>query len=197
MRYTDPSTGKRPEVSAKTTDRREAERKALAWELELRDGKYKLPSKTTWEEFRVRYEDERVVGLAKSTARKVSFSFGLVERIISPRLLRDVTAEKLSRWIVTIGDEGRAPATVSIYARALKASLNWAADMKLLDEAPKIREPKSAGGKLMKGRPIVLEEHERMLAAVPFVERNFQRLPRQSQAEHGPLPRAPGRSSTG
>ena len=88
-----------------------------------------------------------------------------------PSRLRDVTTESVSRWVVALRDEGRKDATIGPYCRHLRGALNWAKSMGFISDAPRIREPKGAK---MKGRPIVLEEHERMLAAVQKVVRADQ-----------------------
>ncbi|MEZ6044934.1 MAG: hypothetical protein R3C11_05015 [Planctomycetaceae bacterium] len=63
MRYTDPETGKQKARSTGTNRKREAERIAAKWEAEVREGRYKMPSRITWKEFRDRYETEHVSGL--------------------------------------------------------------------------------------------------------------------------------------
>jgi hypothetical protein len=64
---------------------------AAKWEAELREGRYCDPSKTTWVQFRQRYEDEVLTGLADQTDVEAQIVLGLVERIINPARLRDVT----------------------------------------------------------------------------------------------------------
>ena len=71
MRFTDPMTGKQIARSTRTANHRQAERCAAKWEAELQEGRYKRPSMTTWEEFRERYEQEYLSGLADGTFEKV------------------------------------------------------------------------------------------------------------------------------
>jgi integrase len=47
----------------------------------------------------------------------------------------------------------------------LRAALNWAERLKLIDEAPTVEMPRAGRG--MKGRPITAEEFERILKKVP------------------------------
>jgi integrase len=173
MQFRDPVTGRKKTRSTQVErtglkrQRTEAERVAAKWESELREGRYHSASKVTWEDFRQRYEDEALPRLSTETAKKVQTAFDLVERILKPNRLSDLTAEALSRWIVKVQAEGRSEATVAIYCRHLRAAISWALDMGLITAVPKMRIPKpAAGAKLMKGRPIVREEHERMLMAV-------------------------------
>ena len=101
----------------------------------------------------------------------------MVERIVGPARLRDLTADKLSRWIADLQGEGRKDTTVGGYIRHLKSSLNWAKDVGLLTDVPKIRMPKGPADDGMKGRPIVGEEHWRMhQAAAKVVEPEFAPL---------------------
>jgi integrase len=166
MTYKDPTSGRKVAKTTGTTDRREAERAAAVWQDELNTGRYSAPSKMTWADFRTRHEAEFQSGVAPNTRQKFTTTFNLVERLMRPVRLRDVTTENVSRWVVALREEGRAEATIAIYCRQLRSAMNWGKSMGFCPDAPRIREPK---GEKMKGRPIVLEEHERMLAAVPKV----------------------------
>ena len=65
MRYLHPQTRKVAETkSTHCTRRKDAERVAAKWEHDLREGRYKPPSKVTWQEFRERYEAEALPSLA-------------------------------------------------------------------------------------------------------------------------------------
>ena len=72
MQYRDPVAGRKVSKSTGETRRREAERKAAKWEAELREGRRQKSGKTTWQDFRSRYEDEKLASLAEQTERKVS-----------------------------------------------------------------------------------------------------------------------------
>ncbi len=171
MTYKDPVSRLKVAKTTGTTNRREAERAAAVWQDELNTGRYQAPSKMTWADFRTRHEDEFQSGVAPNTRKRFSTTFNLVERLMRPSRLRDVTTESVSRWVVALRDEGRKDATIGAYCRHLRGALNWAKSMGFISDAPRIREPKGAK---MKGRPIVLEEHERMLAAVQKVVRADQ-----------------------
>src|SRR5262245_66276715 len=94
MQYTDPNTGKAVTRSTGETTRKLAQKEAGKWEAELREGRYKSPSKITWKEFRQRYEDEVLPGLAETTDVKVCGVFEAVERIVNPERLAALTAER-------------------------------------------------------------------------------------------------------
>lgn len=176
MQYVDPVTRKKRTRSTGVVktglkkDRTEAERVAAKWEAELREGRYCDPSKTTWAQFRERYEDEVLSGLADKTFQKVNSVFNLVEAILMPRLLRDVTAERLSTFQAKMRERSLAESTIAGNLAHLRAALRWAVTIGLLPVSPKVERPKrSKSGKMMKGRPITTEEFERMLGKVSTV----------------------------
>jgi integrase len=174
MRYRHPRTG---EVEARTTgtrNRKEALKLAGLWEEELRNGRYKPALKMTWADLRNRYEDEYVLTeMKESSARLVSSKFDAIERILNPDLLTDIDDDAIEllkrtlreeRFISTEGVEEvvrRSEETVQGHLRILKAALKWAAKKGMLHEPPLIETCRAAGSK---GRPITLEEFERMLA---------------------------------
>jgi integrase len=164
LRYIDPVTGKQKTKTAGTPDESEAIKAAGKWEDELRSGRYAPPSRMTWQDFRKRHRAEFQSGVAVRTGKKFATAFNVVERLMKPTRLRDVTTEAVSRWILALRDEGLKEASIASYCRHLRGAMNWAASMGFIPTAPKFRIPK---GDAMKGRPIVGEEHDRMLLAVP------------------------------
>ena len=171
MQFVDPVTGRKKTRSTKVErtgrkrERTEAERVAAKWEADLRNGRYREPSKVTWIEFRERYEEEVLPGLADRTSEKVSVVFNTVESVLNPVRLRDVTADRLSYLQSEIRKAGRKEDTIAGYVAHLKAALSWAVRVGLLPQAPRIERPRRAkGSKSMKGRPITGEEFDRMLA---------------------------------
>ncbi len=183
MQYVDPVTRKKKTRSTgvvKTSlkkDRTEAERVAAKWEAELREGRYCDPSKTTWAQFRERYEDEALTGLANQTDVKAQIVLNLVERILNPARLRDVTAERLSyfaaelRKAYKVGDKlrpCRSETTIAGYLAHLRAAMSWAVGLGLIQKLPKFPVIKrTKGSAKMKGRAPTTEEFERMLEKVP------------------------------
>src|SRR5260370_20492897 len=105
LRYIDPMTGRSVEKSAKTSNKKEATKAAGKWEDELRDGRYKSPLRVTWAEFRERYEQEVLPGLAESTDLKVAGVFEAVERIVKPGKLAALTAERISYFVKVLRSE--------------------------------------------------------------------------------------------
>jgi integrase len=150
-------------------DRKAAERLAAELELQLNSGVAALPSKYQWSEFRHRYEQEVVPGLARQTAVKVQVVLDRVEGILSPKRLFDMTEQRLSHFVATLRKSGVAETTIKGYLAHLKAALNWGVRQKLvvsLPDFPKVQRAKRSNGSPMKGRPVTQEEFARMLNAV-------------------------------
>lgn len=179
LQWRDPITQK---LRTKTTtvkrtglarDRKVAERLAGELETQLASGSAALPSKFTWDQFKTRYKDEVVPGLAKETANKIDVVLNHVDTIICPHLLRDLTEARISHFAASIRAKKKAETTIQSYLAHLKAMLRWAVSQKLLPACPcfpKVqRKKKSKGSTPMKGRPITLEEFERMLEKAPEV----------------------------
>jgi len=167
MYYEDPVTGKREWRSTRKKSRREAEREAAKWEAELQEGRYKRPSKVTWEGFRERYEDEWLITKSANTQRVTSATFNHFEKLISVDRIGKVNTETISRFQAELRKVLDKETTVACYMRHLRAALNWAVRKDMLRELPDFDMPKqTAGVKLMRGRPITTEEFERMTAKV-------------------------------
>jgi len=169
-RWTDPLSGARKWKTTGTDIRRDAERFKFQLEKELNDGTYAHASRTTWADFRLRYEQEVLSGLAMKTAKKAATTFGYVEHVINPKLLRQVDANAISKLTKHLRELGRAAPTIVGHLAYLQAALNWAETMGMIPKVPKIVKPKRVKkSKSMKGRPITTEELERLLAKVEDV----------------------------
>jgi len=174
MMYVDPITGKRKTRSAKTSNRKEADKFAAQWESALREGRYASPSKTTWEEFRRRYESEVMSGLSKRSLDKCGQFFDKIERVLAPKRAADITAERLS-WFAAdmrkdrkVGGEtipGLAEPTIKSYFAQLKAALRWGERVGIIVKAPQFPKLHRANADAAKGRAISGEEFDRMIEA--------------------------------
>ncbi len=167
LRYKCPLTGRLKTKSAETSVHRLAVKEAGKWESELREGRYHAPCKTTWAEFRERYETEVLPGLADGTASQVGSILDSVETILEPNLLHVVNEQRISTYQAKLRENGKAESTIKKHLAHLKAALRWAERVGMLVKAPRITMPKRAkaskGTDPMKGRPITTEEYERML----------------------------------
>lgn len=181
MRYVDPITGKQVVRSTGETKKSEAQKKAGAWEKELRSGKYKPRSRVTWEEFREAYETDAFPDFAVASQKKYITVFNAVEKILSPDKLSSVTTDRLDALTKTWRDAKKSEHTIKGRLAMIRSALNWAHKKGLLVDVPKFSMPKRAkGSKMMKGRPITGEEYDRMIDAAPKVVRanaeKWQRL---------------------
>jgi integrase len=172
LRYIDPLTGKQVRKSSGTASKAEARRLAHQWEADLNSGRDQGRHTVTWELFRLRYEDEVVPGLAPTTGNKIAGVLNAVETIL-PRVktgrVCDLTPERLSQLQSELRKLGRSESTIASHFAHLRAALQWAADQGIIPAVPKMKRPKRAkkarNTSPMKGRPISLEEFERMLRA--------------------------------
>jgi integrase len=173
MRFVDPLTGKKVERSTgvkagSNAQRRKADKVAAVWESELRDGRYQQPSKVMWTAFRDRYETEKLAAMSDDYACVMAATFNHFEALGVARLA-DVQ-KSVSRFESSLRSKKVKESTIRCYLKHLRAALGWAHEMGLLTEVPKVKLPKRARTtSKMKGRPITLEEHERMLAAAATV----------------------------
>lgn len=173
MRYRDPLTGKRVKRSAGTSHRKEAERRAHAWEAAINEGRDTRPSRIEWAAFRERYEVEKLSSLSPGTREASASALNHFERVIGVAKLVSVISEVMSRFQAELRREGMKDTTLNGHLGHLQAALSWAVSMGMLPKMPAMHRPKRVKGrKLMRGRPVSGEEAERMLAAVPKVRPN-------------------------
>jgi integrase len=166
MYYDDPLTGRRISRSTKETTRKAAERVAAKWEAELQEGRYKPKSNVTWEEFKDEFLNEHLQGAPATTFRAYATAFHAVERHLKINKLAELDQHRLAALAARWRDkDGLSAATVGTYLGHLRSALRWAYKKGMLHAAPIIEMPRGASGKA-KGRPITLEEFERMLSKV-------------------------------
>ena len=126
MRYRDPIRGEWVARSTKTHKRREADRAAAKWEKELREGKYHEPNNISWEEFRERYESEKLSSLSENMFETSSSVFNHVEKIINPKKLMALTPTVLRRFQAELRKKKLKETSIATHLRHLRASLSWA-----------------------------------------------------------------------
>lgn len=169
LQYVDPVTGKRKSKSSKSATRKEAEKQAVVWQTELRNGLYKPPSKLTWAEFRQMFERQHLSEVRESSAARVRSTLNFIEDQMCPQRISQINEQWVARFKEKAKD-GRAVETVNADLRNIKTAMNWAKTQKLISEVPVIKQiKKGKSSKRMKGRPITKEEFERMLASTEKV----------------------------
>lgn len=191
LQWTCPQSGRKKtkssgiERTGRKRDRELAQRRAAEVEAALLSGRFASGDRLTWEAFRERYEGEACKALADSTASKVASVFKMVEAILNPSRLSQITAERLSYFQSEMRKQGLAESSIKSNLAHLKAALRWAERVGLLGRAPTFEMPKRASDK-MKGRPITAEEFDRMLAKVEAGLMLAARKGRKGKPKEGP-----------
>jgi len=163
LRWKDPITGKYKFKSARTSNRREAEREAGALEKALRAGIFEA-RRVTWEHFRERLRIELFIGKADGTVTQYESILDRVETELKLSTPRDLTPERIAFYATQLRKGGLKEPTVGKHLRHLRAVLRWAVEVDILDKAPKFRIKTTDTAK---GRPLTLEEAERLIDAIP------------------------------
>lgn len=174
-RWIDPITGKSKYRSTGTTIRREAERFAARLETELDDANAQQTVRTTWKEFRNRYEAEVAPTKAKKTWLKTRTMFTTFERLVGAKFLHAIDGRVVSTFAAKLRESGVSTWTVRGYLSELRKTLRWANRLEMLAVVPAIEMPRAVSKS--KGRPLTAEEFERFLGKIPEVVTNPDWVP--------------------
>ena len=184
LRYFCPNENREIRISTGTHDQAEAERQKAELEAKLLLG---IPAKRKaassagphmrWEDFREEYRSSQLATLRDHTRKDAESRLDIAESILKPRTLADMAdPAALGRLQARLlaGDKSRfnrprSPHTVKSNMRTLLVALNWAYKQGWLPDRPRVQLIKVSKLKAMKGRPLALEEFERMLAKAPGV----------------------------
>ena len=164
--WVDPVTELKQTRSTRCRKKRDADRAAGKIAEQLEAGTLKTNHRITWEDFRQRYEAEKLATQSENARLKNYTTFNLIERLINPKQLNALDEAQISRFQSTLRGMNRTEATLHGHLANLKAALRWARKMKLLRDVPEIDMPKAGKSG---GRPITTEEFERKLVAVERV----------------------------
>jgi integrase len=151
-----------------TKSMKAAQRAAGLWQAELNSDGVVTDHITEWEEFREDFFDNYVAERSASYGRNVASTFSVIADSMTPDKLNRVTTQWIKRFRTTARKQGKSQATLHKYMQHLRTALKWAHDQDYLKKVPKFptaQREASKGKKLMKGRPITLEEFERLQAA--------------------------------
>ncbi len=123
-----------------------------------------LPSSVdgNWLGFKKYVFEAHLSGLSKSYSDTMGPILSQFEKFADPVYVSDVTPSIVRRWFSSMREHGKSVHTIRTYWRHLRAFLSIAKDDGLLNSIPKVRLPKIDDQSLSKGRPINLEEFERM-----------------------------------
>lgn len=146
--------------------KKEAEKAGAQLEADLQQGRYVEPSKTTWSDFRLRFEEEKLRSLAVKSRNSYNTALNRAEDILHPAKLAELDGPSLSRFQARLRADDLREATIAAYLRHIAAALRWAYSLGMIASVPVIQKPKRARvAKQMRGRPITGEEFDRMLVA--------------------------------
>ncbi len=174
LQWFDPTTRQRKTKSTGTSDPQEAERQRRDHEHALRHGTLRAAPKGSWSEFRAAFEHEFLAGRRATTREKYGSVLDVFEQIARPARLADLTERAISRFAAGLrirvqanGRVGLAPYTIRNYLVALRTTLKWGVQQKLLAELPEfpvVRVPKK------KPQPVSGEDFQALLAAADTAE---------------------------
>ena len=157
------TTGERFERSARTMNKKQAQKAAVEWQLELERGI--RPELVTWAKFVERYEAEHLSEVAESTRYDVMLTLKLFVGMVNPQRLRDVNEARIATFRKKLKEKYSSTATINKQLRNVRTAILWASSQKLLPHPPKIKELKVEKGTEAKGRAVTAEEFDRMESA--------------------------------
>lgn len=164
--WTDPRTNRKRTRSTKKTTRRDAERWVSKHEDELLET-HSLSGKVTWADFRKRYEEEALHGLAKKTVGKTKGTFNKIESLMSPAYVESLDTRAIEQLKSKLYGCGIQPSTIVSHMINVRKALRWAHKRKLIKTMPEVDVPKKTPAR--RGRAVTQEEFDRMIEAVPKV----------------------------
>lgn len=163
--WRDPITGRTRYKSTGTTKKADALRFAAALEVELNAGDSRDALRTTWKEFRERYETEIGPTKAPRTFAKTRTMFDAFEELVGARFLSIIDGRLVSTFAAKLRARGIRPYTIRGYLAELRKTLRWGHRLGMIRTVPAFEMPRASSK--MKGRPITGEEFERFLAKIP------------------------------
>jgi integrase len=161
LRWTDPATGKPREQTAGTSKHRDAERRAGLLAEDIEAGV--VHGRIAWRTFRHRYESEKFAVSRPKSLAAWKTAANQLESICDPPGLEHVDSALLSQFAAKLHAAGKSPATIAAYLREIRTAVNWAAHIFPGYQPPRVKLPRIGKRQLSRGRPITMEEFERML----------------------------------
>lgn len=163
LRATNSEAGEQFERSARTTNRKKAQKAAVEWQLELERGI--RPELVTWVKFVERYEMEHLSEVSESSRYDVMLTLKMFVEMVAPKRLRDVNEARISSFRKRLKAKYDSTATINKHLRNVRTAIIWATSQKLMPYPPTIKELKVESGTESKGRPVTAEEFDRMVGA--------------------------------
>ena len=116
-----------------------------------------------WEAFKLYYFQTHLKGLSDTYGDVMRPILSAFEKVAKPENISDVDAPMVRKWFASLRENHKSPETIKSYWGHLRSFLSIALDDGLILKIPRVRLPKSDRKSLAKGRPINLEEFERMI----------------------------------
>jgi integrase len=175
-RWRDPTTGRwrqeTGDVLAKKSLRRIAERKA--GELEDEINSLTRNDEIGWFDFVLRYEQEHIATLRKKSRQCWKTVSNHIENILNPEVISDIDSGSINHFRNVLRRRKKAEASIDGYLAYLRAALNWARELEIIEKVPIFarRRRSDKKKKSMRSRPIVGEEFDRLILAVDKIRKN-------------------------
>lgn len=184
LRFKCPIEKREVRISIGSRDEDEALRLKRELEAKLTLGLETTPSREKafgpemdWDDFREQYRVLHLRSLRDSSALHAESRLDLAERVSRPNTLSDLAdanalqqlQAKFLAGAVSRRKKPRSSHTVRGYMNCVLAALNWAYLQGWLPSAPKVRKIKTPKQKVMKGRPISVDEFNKVLEATAGV----------------------------
>ena len=162
MRYVNPITHKQVmwSTGCPRGRKKDAARVALEWERELNTGVFKPSVKITWQEFRARFDLEKLDHGSSAYAAVFYSVFARFEKVTGIQMLSDA-AEVVDKYELDLRQSKLKPTTVRTYMKHLRVAFNWAFERGLIAKRTTVKPPSAESD--MKGRPIMPAEFHAML----------------------------------
>lgn len=145
-------------------------RAAFQLESELNSGMVAAHASIPWGDFRKRYENEVLPGLARNTAIAYGTAMNHFENIVGIVRLDRITESILSDFAKGLRDQGKSEHSIKSYLTGVSAFLSWAKKMRLIPRVPEIpRIVRAKSQRVMKGRPLTAREMGTLLKATASV----------------------------
>ncbi|TWT36016.1 Tyrosine recombinase XerC [Posidoniimonas corsicana] len=123
------------------------------------------PREDDWLSFQQEFEDHHLKSQSKNYRASFVPAARKLENLCNPKRVSDVTPLMLARFHTRMREAGLANTTAASYLRQLRITINWAAEHGYLEQRVKVVVPRVDEDEEMKGRPLSLEELERLLKA--------------------------------
>ncbi len=142
-----------------------AKAKEIAYQKQCELDSDELSERLGWASFKERYQEEHLSTTSVANRDKWRSVARKFEALINPEMVNHLDSRDFARFAKLMRDDGRAETTIASYLTYLQAALNWASKRQIgiLKEAPLIPIPRIDDDDAVAGRPLVMEEFERML----------------------------------